>query len=241
MWHVRPTEESHLKDQYFCDVNDYRKYGLLRCFAEAGFRVGVCWMLTAPDESNDGRKVDYLDAPQKWRHRDPPLFDFLKRSLDANQLGVRFLEDANLLPGAVYFSELLQDDEAHRQVYFERALAALKGADLLFFDPDTGLEVPAASWGRKASCGCLYWSEVRKAASSGASIIIFQHWKREHRQQTLARLADTLRATINGAAILPIDSPSVAFLTACRLVHRERYAVALRLMRERWSGDLEAK
>ena len=197
-------------------------------------------MLTAADENSNGRKVDYLDAPQRWRHRDPLLFDFLKRSLDTDQRGVRSLEDANLLPGASYFSEPLPDDERSRQAYFERVLAALKGADLLFFDPDTGLE-PSASWGRRASGQYLYWSEVRKAASTGASMLIFQLWKRENRQQTLARLTETLRTTIKGAAIASIDSPFVAFLTACRLAHRERYAVALRLMRERWSGELEAK
>jgi len=35
-----------MKNQYFGDINDYRKYGLLRCFAEAGLNIGVCWMLT---------------------------------------------------------------------------------------------------------------------------------------------------------------------------------------------------
>jgi hypothetical protein len=41
-----------MKDQYFADINDYRKYGLLRILGE-GLRVGVCWMLTKPDGSGD--------------------------------------------------------------------------------------------------------------------------------------------------------------------------------------------
>ena len=40
-----------MKNQYFGDVNDYRKYGLLRLLAHAGLKIGVCWMLT-----EDGRK-----------------------------------------------------------------------------------------------------------------------------------------------------------------------------------------
>lgn len=198
-------------------------------------------MLTSPDQSNDGRKLGYLEDPRKWRHRDPPLFDFLQRSVNANERGVRFLERAHRLPGAVFFSELFADDAAHREAYFDRALAALRSTDLLFFDPDTGLEVPSTPYGRKESCRYLYWREVEKAAGTGASIAIFQHWKRENRRDMLSRLTEQIGSTIGGAAILSIDSPFVVFLTACRPAHRERFAAALRLIHERWSGDLEAQ
>jgi hypothetical protein len=52
-----------MKDQYFGDVNDYLKYGLLRCFAEAGWRVGVCWMLTPDDGGRDGGSLVTSGAP----------------------------------------------------------------------------------------------------------------------------------------------------------------------------------
>ena len=42
--------EGIVKDQYFGDVNDFRKYGLLRVLAGSDrLRLGVCWMLTARD------------------------------------------------------------------------------------------------------------------------------------------------------------------------------------------------
>ena len=41
-----------MKDQYFGDINDYRKYGLLRAItASSGLRLLVVWMLT-PDEGS---------------------------------------------------------------------------------------------------------------------------------------------------------------------------------------------
>ena len=47
-----------MKDQYFGDVNDFRKYGLLRLLTlQDGLRLGVCWMLTAPDGRPDGRRL----------------------------------------------------------------------------------------------------------------------------------------------------------------------------------------
>jgi hypothetical protein len=45
-----------VKAQYFGDVNDYRKFSLLRPLAAAGrFRIGVCWMMTEPDGSGRAR------------------------------------------------------------------------------------------------------------------------------------------------------------------------------------------
>jgi hypothetical protein len=198
-------------------------------------------MLTAPDQSNDGRKLGYLQDPQKWRHPDPPLFDFLQRCVTANERGVRFLERANLLPGAVFFSELLSDDAVQRPAYFERALTALRAADVLFFDPDTGIEVPSTPYGRRESCRYLYWREVEKAAGADASLIIFQHWKRENRPNVLSRLSAALRSRVGEATVVAVDSPFVVFLTACRPRHRDRFLVAFRLMHDRWSGDLEVK
>jgi hypothetical protein len=44
-----------MKDQYFGDINDFRKYGLLRllCVSDR-LRLGVCWMLTDTDSRTDG-------------------------------------------------------------------------------------------------------------------------------------------------------------------------------------------
>ena len=71
-----------VKQQYLGDANDYRKYALLRHFAEGGrIRIGVCWMLTAPDGRNDGSHLAYLDKPAKFRRFDPELFDWLQQTI----------------------------------------------------------------------------------------------------------------------------------------------------------------
>ena len=64
-----------MKVQYFGDVNDYRKYALLRLLAAAGFTIGINWHLTPDDDGADGNKRDYLAKPDKWRGYDPELFD----------------------------------------------------------------------------------------------------------------------------------------------------------------------
>lgn len=71
-----------MKNQYFGDVNDYRKYSLLRHLEQStGLSLALCWMLTPSDGSNDGQSTQYLRNPQSWRHIDLPLFDFLSRTV----------------------------------------------------------------------------------------------------------------------------------------------------------------
>ncbi len=69
-----------MKHKYFGDINDCRKYGLLRILAGGGkLKIGVCWMLTPDDGKRDGGFVGYLDQPDKWQGYDPELFDCLNQ------------------------------------------------------------------------------------------------------------------------------------------------------------------
>ena len=69
-----------MKDKYFGDINDYRKYGLLRALTQPrGFKIGMCWLRTAPDGRQDGEARRYLEQPEQWRHRDPSLYDSMRR------------------------------------------------------------------------------------------------------------------------------------------------------------------
>ena len=54
-----------MKNQYFGDVNDYKKYGLLRYLGRSGrSNLAVCWSLTEDDSRSDGSRVRYLNDPE---------------------------------------------------------------------------------------------------------------------------------------------------------------------------------
>jgi hypothetical protein len=128
-----------VKNQYFGDVKDYLKYGLLRCFAASGLELGVCWLLTRDDGSTDGSDRRYLEQPS-WREHDPALYDFLLAAC-AKPSGrtVSNLEASGLLQ-ARFFSEFIPELDTARDAAFQRAGEQLAGSHLLFFDPDVGIE-----------------------------------------------------------------------------------------------------
>ena len=67
-----------MKSQYVGDINDYRKYGLLRLLTRGGeINTTVCWMLTPNDGRGDGTRIGYLSQLEEWRDVDPQLFDHL--------------------------------------------------------------------------------------------------------------------------------------------------------------------
>jgi hypothetical protein len=93
-----------MKNQYFGDINDYRRYGLLRALQSTGDgSVLVAWMLTPDDGGRDGRSRSYLDAPETWSKYDPDLFAGLADLLrSASQPSVSLIERSELLPRTHY-------------------------------------------------------------------------------------------------------------------------------------------
>src|SRR5512135_1990069 len=136
-----------MKDQYFGDINDYRKYGLLRLLSDLGSTpTTVCWMRTPPDGRADGSATRYLQDATRWRSYDPELFDYLKTCLQEQQK--RAVSCAGqILPGTYFVDEILPDDAEGRSGWFSICISAGRSSTLIFLDPDNGIEVASAPLG----------------------------------------------------------------------------------------------
>jgi hypothetical protein len=169
-----------MKNQYFGDINDYRKYGLLRILTNGGeIKTAVCWMLTPDDGRGDGGRIKYLSQPEEWRDLDSQLFEHLVEIVMHRGLrNVSQIENSDLLSSCRFFSELVPDDRGARAAYHNCALDCARGCDLVFFDPDNGIEVKSKQYGRKDSSKYLYWHEIEDFWKAGHSLLIYQHFPR---------------------------------------------------------------
>jgi hypothetical protein len=227
-----------MKNQYFGDINDYLKYGLLRCFAESGLRIGVCWMRTVDDGRSDGSKIKYLSTPEQWRSYDPILFDDLAEAIKQQVRDVLRAQKPGFIPDALFFNELVPDDQQLRQVWLTKALAKLKGVELLFFDPDNGIEVQSKPWGRTGSCKYLYWQEIQRGWSQGSSLLIFQHFPRQNRQEYVSHLSSKVAIHLRGSNIFPLVTSNVVYLLACQPQHKVEIGVAIDTIAKRWASQI---
>ena len=210
-----------MKDQYFGDVNDYRKYGLLRLLGSVTrLPVGICWLLTAADGRSDGEFRRYLHEPVRWRQYDPQLYDCLQGLLAPGiNRSVKHARTWELIPGATYYEQLLQDDIHSRRSYFEGAWNALKSCPIVFLDPDNGIEVPSKPLGTKDSAKYVYWQEIAQAYGLGHSLVIYQHFVREPREAFIARLARHLAGRLHAPVVDSFRTSHVVFFLVARPEH----------------------
>jgi hypothetical protein len=225
-----------VKVQYFGDVNDYRKFALLRLLSRVGqFKIGVCWMLTEADASAQGANRDFLNQPKVWGGYDPTLFKVLAKVPASPQLSdLQRIEADGIVPGASFFNEFVPDDGTKRGSFHTRCLKAFAGRDLVFFDPDNGLEVKSVRKGRKRSSKYVYESEIGDHYQVGRSALIYQHFPRHvTREACVANAASRLAARLAGASIWSIVTAHVVFLLAARPEHDARAAAVVEMLSAR--------
>lgn len=230
-----------MKNQYFGDINDYRKYGLLRAIARCSrLRLLVAWMLTPNDGSTDGKFISYLENPAKWAHHDPALFQGLKYLVDSDsQRQVRMIASSQLLGHAGYFSSIVPDAAIERSQWFKWLAEAARSHDFVFLDPDNGLEVKSRRYGTKNSSKFLYWREVKALWSSGKSLLIYQHFIREKRIMFIQRMLEALKSASPGSFVEAFSTPHVVFLMALQPNHHSFHPAIVETVQERWEGQIQ--
>jgi hypothetical protein len=236
---ARTVVKGAMKNQYVGDINDYRKYGLLRLLSGRGaLSTAVCWMLTEGDGRGDGEKTAYLNQPGKYRSYDPDLFDSLQRLVRADcARDVGAVERAGILPAAMFHSARLTDDPDERRQYMDAFFRAAAGCDLIFFDPDNGIEVKSVPPGRKDSAKYLYWGELKRAFAAGASVLIYQHFPREERASYVAKLARKILNRTGAGTAYAFSSAHVLFLLTVQETHATHFGEAAERVRLAWECE----
>jgi len=225
-----------VKNQYFGDINDYKKYSLLRLLSGQGqIKTAVCWVLTEDDDRTDGRRIRYLERPERWQRYDPVVYEHLRESvLRKGVRDVNSIERANILHNCRFYNVLIRDDINLRDQYFKRFLKFAEDADLVFFDPDNGLEVKSVPRGRRASSKYVYWDEVRASYEAGHSLMIYQHFPRSSRELFLRNLLRKFKEFVRAPQVFSYCTFHVAFLVIPQPRHEEMFKKHNSIVSEVW-------
>lgn len=232
-----------MKHQYFGDINDFHKYGLLYILCrKEELKLGVCWMLTADDGRSHGSRTGYLSAPERWREYNPYLFDFLAVCVrDSGTRDLSLVESRGLLPGAEFYSRVLTDSSDQRRSYFSEMRKKFAEADLIFFDPDNGLEIASVPLGARNSSKYLYWQEVSEVYRAKHSVLVYQHFRREERSRFVATLAATLSGSTGAVEVHSFSTAHVVFLLAPRKERMAYFRCVAARVHEMWAEQFEVR
>jgi hypothetical protein len=180
-----------MQNRYVGDVGDFAKYALLRFIARGSpnaLRLAVIWYFY-PDElhNSDGRHVSYLKS-EAYRALDPKLHAAMNRLVSGAKRNIAEISKAGVLPPTtVFFEEATvelalrassEERKAYRTQWFTRARAAVVGADLVFLDPDNGMEVRSVPKHSPKAGKYIFWDEVEALWAGGHSLLIYHHLNR---------------------------------------------------------------
>ena len=189
-----------MQDRYTGDVGDFGKYGLLRWLCglhkddAAQLKLGVVWYqphseLIASESVPDGRHITYLclKHEKQFKPCDPPLYNALREIVKRGDRRIEAVEKSGLLPNAVFHRAVVPGPVkgvrgeariAERQRWVNDALEATAGCDVVFLDPDNGLEPKSVSITRKMAPKYTYLEEVSKWVERRQSVVIYHHLSR---------------------------------------------------------------
>ena len=226
-----------MQDRYVGDVGDFGKYGLLRSLCRAdehggALRLGILWYRFDGSDSapNDGRHTDYLVRPSRseqcLRECDA---DLLKRMLhlvnNCRHRLITAVETHGVLPSDTLFfgdglsfdQTALEDRCAKRRRWLDVGLRRVAEADVIFFDPDNGLEVPSHSPRSLRGPKYVYYDDLRSCWERGQSLVIYHHLGRSaNAGEQISVRCQKLRVKLPGAEPMALRyrrrSPRVYFV-----------------------------
>jgi tRNA (guanine37-N1)-methyltransferase len=169
-----------MQHRYTGDIGDFFKLAILRIASRSG-RLGVFWWLH-PDElhNGDGRHIQYLEQPDRWRELDPVLFDQLGAIVHAQTRHVSALENDGLVPNSKYFADPIPVGPGRRDArlhWFAGQLRHASECDVVFVDPDNGIDLREDA-DQRASAKHVTVRELSLLAAGGASVIAYHHQTR---------------------------------------------------------------
>ncbi|MEM6484425.1 MAG: hypothetical protein AAF662_05515 [Pseudomonadota bacterium] len=201
-----------MKNQYLADINDFKKYGLLRSIlAATNWKLTVAWMLTPDDGSTDGAKRAYLDQPQRYRKHDPELFDRLSEVAGRERPTVAEIREAGVLDGAVLLEDVLPATAGTRARWLKALLERSSDSDIVFLDPDNGIEVKSVAFGGRNAHKYVFWRELEAIWGLGKSLFVYQHFPREERRSYMTRMIRSLSGRLDGATVTGFRTANVVF------------------------------
>jgi hypothetical protein len=208
-----------MQNRYVGDVGDFAKYALLRRLAgsleERPIRLGIVWCLY-PDESHnsDGSHVSYLRRPE-FAELDVELIRVLQSIVESRR-SISAVVGAGILPSETIFYDALarlprgapampRDRMLHRSKWLDDCFSLTEGSELVFFDPDNGIEVASVPKHHPNAGKYIYWDELAPFWKRGHALLIYHHLNRTRpAADQVAQMTVRLQSEFGGALVKPL-------------------------------------
>jgi hypothetical protein len=191
-----------MQNRYIGDIGDFGKYALLKALAngkenEVALSLGVVWYLV-PDENHneDGKHISYLKKTKSnvvdFRDGDPYLYDSLAKIVNEEKRNIKSIKENLILPlNTTYFEKPLSFEGVSnigknvknqrlniRNNWYIESLKVTETADIIFLDPDNGLENTSVERHHKKGPKYTFYDGLSPFLNRDQSLVIYQHSNR---------------------------------------------------------------
>lgn len=194
-------------------------------------------MLTPDDGGSDGRLTRYLNNPAAWQQYDPDLFGALAEVV-SHFRSVRAAGTHAILADAIFADEFVPDAIEDRKDAFARVKQALAPTDLVFLDPDNGVEVQSCRVGRRGSSKYVLRSEIIELYQAGHSVIVYQHFPREERGSFISRIGTTLFRATGAPSLTCFRTSNVGFFLLPQPSHEVALSRGADQVTDTWKSQI---
>jgi hypothetical protein len=186
-----------MQDAYAGDVGDFGKFVLLDAVARSsgGLKIGINWYYVPSPRiaSNDGKHTGYLDPSNgrydSFRSCSHRIFDALSGLIASRDRTVAGLEALRLLPRTTrYFSTPVPLPGKARSDWFTASMIALFACEIVFLDPDNGIQPAGLGFRERRSVKYALLDEIASYYHSGKSVIVYNHRDRSPKSRYDERL-----------------------------------------------------
>jgi len=118
-------------------------------------------------------------------------------------------------------------------------LQQFQDVDLIFFDPDNGIETQSVKIGQNGSSKFLYWSELRTTYQCGHSVLLYQHFRREERSNFIQRIVTAIQVRIPTADVSAFRTDHVMFFLVAQPEQTIHFRHQLPRIAEMWTSQLQ--
>ena len=179
-----------MQDKYVGDIGDFGKFALLLNIIGNNFKLGINWYHVPDDEHVGGNITKWL-SEERFDGYDDKLKSELKNLVKEQKRKVRELEKADILNNeTIYYNyildfyinknnipaKLIRDYRKNkRNEWHQKALYDLKDCDIVFLDPDNGININDLAIYAIKGNKYISQNELIDYYNNGKSIIFYSH------------------------------------------------------------------
>lgn len=183
-----------------------------------------------------------MNTTNKWRSYDTDLFDALYEEVMVNnRRDVACVRERNIIRNASFVETILDGSSVARSSWLTELRQKSSNMDLIFFDPDNGIEVPSTPKTRRNSKKYVYWEDLEEAWKSGLSLLVYQHFCREKRDLFIERLGEEFRTRLGPSEVHAIRTAHVVFFLVPQPQHAEILVERANCVEEQWYKEIRVQ